>query len=607
MRWARSGWRPAVQRELIVALLLLLCYGYFRQEPSWNEYSRYDLVLALVDDQSTRIDPYEVNTGDKAFFNGHFYSDKAPGSSLLGVPVYAAMRAVTALSGAGDPEPGRVMQALAFTVSGIPTVLLALLLLRFLRTLIDERWALLMSLAYGLGTIAFPFATMYFGHGASTFFLFAAFYLLWTAREGGSAWRLALAGSMAGWAVLTEFPVAVGVVIIFGYALWLGRRSALLFIAAGLPLLVVLLGYNWIAFEHPLRLGYQYTTSFAEPNSRGVVGVELPRLSTLLDLLLAPRGLLRLSPWLALTPLGLWAARRRMIGTEIVVCATVVVAFLAYNSGYFNPFGGRTPGPRYLTPALPFATILVALAPRAFRPLVALQVAFSVVVMWIATATMPSAPEGYHDPLGDLWAPRLMAGDLAETNAWLDLGLHGPTALVIPALAVALGLGALVATMMRGRAARGVSLALSGLLVALVASIGTPFNLLGALPSAAEAPRNSAAQAPRIAVVDAGATRIPTGEKRPNIAPWALLENHGGSLQHSVVAFAIVDEAGELAWEGWHGDVGWQEGERKRLGVEWSPKDAAPGTYWLRVTIKSPDGKLIYTTVEDPEPIQVYP
>src|SRR5205823_2491748 len=152
--------------------LLMLCYGFFRQLPLWNEYSRYDLVRAIVDDHTARIDPYESNTGDKAFFDGHYYSDKPPGSSLLGVPVYALLRGVWGLLSADQPDDPTLIHALTFTVSGLSTVVLSLLLFRFLRSLVPEVWALTVTVGYSLGTIAFPFATMYFGHAASTGFLF---------------------------------------------------------------------------------------------------------------------------------------------------------------------------------------------------------------------------------------------------------------------------------------------------------------------------------------------------------------------------------------------------------------------------------------------------
>src|SRR5215218_10414283 len=148
------------QRQLFLALALLLCYGFFLQQPAWNEYSRYDLVRAVVEEGTVRIDSFHENTGDKAFKDGHYYSDKLPGTAILGIPVYTTFRAVTTLT--GDPSPDQVdgVAAVAWALSGLSTVALVVLLVRFLIPLTGEAWALFMGIALGVGSIAFPFATM---------------------------------------------------------------------------------------------------------------------------------------------------------------------------------------------------------------------------------------------------------------------------------------------------------------------------------------------------------------------------------------------------------------------------------------------------------------
>ena len=108
--WSHVGIRG--RRELLLVALLLFCYGFFQQVPAWNEYSRYDLVRALVDQGTTRIDSYQDNTGDKAFFQGHWYSDKAPGSALLGGPVYSLARLTGSLAGQTAPSDVTAVQVL---------------------------------------------------------------------------------------------------------------------------------------------------------------------------------------------------------------------------------------------------------------------------------------------------------------------------------------------------------------------------------------------------------------------------------------------------------------------------------------------------------------
>lgn len=494
-RWPRIDARA--RREIILALALLFCYGFFRQVPAWNEYSRYDLVRALVEDGTTRIDRYQENTGDKAFYNGHYYSDKAPGTAFIGVPVYLLLAATFDAAGAGTPDPPTAVQALAFVESGVFTVLLVLLLLRFLRPAVGERWALVVSLGYGLGSIAFPFATMFFGHAASAFFLFAAFYVLWRAKTvEGRRWWPALAGFLAGLAVLVELSVMLGVLVLLVYSLALERstgrwslrvdlRTPALMIAGAVIPAVMLLSYNWVSFGGPLSLGYGNLASggFAEGMSQGILGVTWPKGEVLVDLLVGPRGLLRLAPWFLLAPVGLLAARRTDLRPEVLVCGVIVVVYLAFNAGYYLPFGGWTPGPRFLSPALPFAAVLVALAPSVFRVLTASLIAIAVAVFALATATMPNAPEMYRDPLYDLWLPRLLDQDLAETIASLRWGLAGVQPLIVFVAALTLAVTALVATFRPGAAARRFTAFAIGALVLLIAAFAIPFWPAGALTS----------------------------------------------------------------------------------------------------------------------------
>lgn len=81
-----------------IFLAVLLCCGWFYAQGGWNQNARYDMIYSFVepgtpDFLSFRIDHFlvdaqkTVNTGDWAFHDGHYYSNKAPGASLLGIPV----------------------------------------------------------------------------------------------------------------------------------------------------------------------------------------------------------------------------------------------------------------------------------------------------------------------------------------------------------------------------------------------------------------------------------------------------------------------------------------------------------------------------------------
>ena len=465
----------STRRDILLALVLLLCYGFFQQSPGWNETSRYDLVRALVEDGTTQIDRFQKNTGDKALYAGHYYSDKAPGTALLGVPVYKSLRVVYHRLDAGEPGSKAAIQALAMAESGIPTTLLVLLLIRFLRPAVGEVWALAIGVGYGLGSMAWPYATLFFGHAASTFCLFAAFYLLWRWRERPNPWRPLVSGALAGCAVLVEMPVVLGVAILGCYALWLGRGQALRFVLGGIPALLVLLAYNLLTFGGPFTVGYEYSTGFGSLNEQGIISVVLPSWTTASALLFGPRGLVRFAPWFALAPLGILAARRSAVRAEVIVAAAVCCAFLIYNSGALNPFGGWTPGPRYLLPSLPFAAILVAVSPPKLRIPTTLLLVFAIGVFFSATATVPSVPTTYGDPLIDLWLPHLLAGQIVPTIASERWGMSSVQALTVLGLAVAGGGAAILATFRPHAAANRATAFVTSILAALVIAFAVPF------------------------------------------------------------------------------------------------------------------------------------
>ena len=584
-RSVQSRMRPSarVWRQVFLALALLLCYGFFRQSPGWNETSRYDLVRSIVESGTTRIDAYHDNTGDLSFYGGHYYSDKAPGSSLMGVPVYGLLTVVWNAAGAGTPDRGSAVEALAFVGSGIPTALLVLLLIRFLRPSIGEAWATVIGLGYGLGSIAFPFATMFFGHAASAFFLFASFFMLWRWRTDRRGWQPVLAGLLAGCAVITELPVALGVVVLAGYALWLGRDQALRFVMGGLPVAGVLLAYDWISFGDPFSVGYQFTTGFAAQNSQGILSVVWPSPARAYALLFGQRGLLHLAPWFVMAPLGLLHLRRPSIRAEVVVSLAICIAFLGYNSGALNPFGGWTPGPRYLIPALPFAAVLVGLAPLRLRWLTAALIAVSIALMFVATATTPAAPAALDDPLARLWLPEFVGRYLTDTLAWLRWGLHGAQPLLVLAGGMGLAAMAYLATLRRRSVFAGTSAVAASLLAALILAVSFP---LAPPVSMVRAQDGSA-----VSIVDAGSVDD-TSAAPPGLVVWAQLQASGYSVNDTRVVLSVSAPDGTRAWY-YRFTISWQPGDRRRVAARWDLTGIAPGDYRLVAEVRSADGGTI--------------
>ncbi|HTK44698.1 MAG TPA: hypothetical protein VL749_05060 [Patescibacteria group bacterium] len=573
-RWDLVGLSP--RRELLIAALLLFAYGFFQQQPAWNEYSRYDLVRAVVEQGTTRIDTYHQNTGDAALYQGHWYSDKSPGSALLGVPVYALLTLVRGLPAEVDG-----VQALAFVESGIATVVLVLLLIRFLGPFIGETWATGVGLAYGLGSMAFPFATMLFGHAASSAGLFAAFYLLHRQKLHPGRWGPVVAGFLAGWAVLVEVPVVLGVAVLLIYAAFLGRGVVARFVAGGIPLALVLIAYNWLTFGSPLSIGYQFSPTFQGQNEQGLISIVWPQLSTTWELLFGPRGLLRLAPWFALAPLGLVALRRRDARFEVLLAALVCAAFLTYNSGALNPFGGWTPGPRYLMPALPFAAVLVAFVPRPIRLLAAPLMLVGAAVFFVATATMPNAPERFTDPLVQLWLPRFEAGQIATTAAWVRWGLGGYTGTAVLLLALAFGALGVARSFGPSAVASSATTRAAAAMAVLLLAFSVPFPPLAPIGLGWQASGSS----PVVSIAELSHVTIRIGDTE-EVSLAAHLENRGGAVAASRLRFIAWAPDGEGVWSAWYDAIPIAAGSRQTVTMTWHPGDVPPGplTYGFTVS-----------------------
>ena len=143
-------------RALLIGVVVLVAYVYFYQGGGWNQNSRFDLVRAMVELGTLRIDAYRENTGDKAFANGHYYSDKAPGLALLAEPIAEATRPLLR-AGEVDPDSARGLVAMSYvvTVFGVAlpmAVACAVLFLIALQLGSDTSAAAFGALALGLAT-----------------------------------------------------------------------------------------------------------------------------------------------------------------------------------------------------------------------------------------------------------------------------------------------------------------------------------------------------------------------------------------------------------------------------------------------------------------------
>ncbi len=156
-------------------------FPFFPNLGSPNELTRLYLTRAIVDDGSFSIDGPVSRYGhitDLAKADGRLYSDKAPGISLAGLPVYIVAKALVGWDAAGISNSS-LLRLMRIFLAGLPTAAIVVLLFFLLGRLeLSRNRRLFLAGAYGLGTIAFPYGVLLFGHQLATLCLVGAFSLI---------------------------------------------------------------------------------------------------------------------------------------------------------------------------------------------------------------------------------------------------------------------------------------------------------------------------------------------------------------------------------------------------------------------------------------------
>lgn len=460
-------------RVMPAAIALTLTYAYFVGQPSWNQNSRLALTRAMVERGTTAIDPDHVTTGDKSYRDGHFYCDKAPGASWFAALPYGVFVAVRAATGgerpqvrvrpldpsqpvpdleqrqAGDVLVYNLAHRVALYLCGLFTAVLpgvaaaaAMFLLALRQAGGHARTAVFVALAFALATPAFPYATALYGHGLCGALLLWAFALVVLPDRGALNPRAAaLAGTLLGAAVTTEYPAAVPTLVVLALAGWRhGVRSAVWVAAGGLPWALALAAYHTAAFGHPLRTGYDfvYREEFAE-GMRDNYGIGLPSGSALVALLFGSyRGLLYLSPVLIGAMWGLGYSLLRPAATDLprrctLAAVAIVVFYLGLNAGYYMWDGGASFGPRHLVPMLGLLALGLVPAAREIPGALAVLAAVGALHMLLGAAASPEAIQ-FGNPVWEYAWPRALGAEAAvpgrATNLGLLLGLPGLLSLV---------------------------------------------------------------------------------------------------------------------------------------------------------------------------------
>jgi hypothetical protein len=382
--FARKHWQP-----IIIFIMLSGTYMYFDYPyAGWNVNSRLCLTLAIVEEGRFEIDSYHngyfTGTGDKSEYNGHHYSDKAIGTSILGAVVYAPLYWLSNMSGlespynTGDKSVDRAITIkflgfmLKVIVVAIPSALFAALLFSWITSHgIGGRWAAIITLLYALGTLSLPYSTLFYGHQLAAITAFGAFILAERLasiqnRKPGIA-ILLLFGLLMGFCFITEYttlliliPIAVYYLISIPWKQMSKKESTnylvLPLLGSILPL-AIMFWYNTACFGGPLSIAYSHLSheEFRQGYSSGTMGFKIPTRQILNYLSFHPfRGLFWICPWLLIGFTGWYnmLKRRKYAWTFISIWA--FISFFIVNSSFYGWWGGSCMGPRYMVPAMVF-------------------------------------------------------------------------------------------------------------------------------------------------------------------------------------------------------------------------------------------------------------
>lgn len=514
------SWLARYGLALGIAFAYLYAFPYFPAISSANELPRAYLVKAMVERGTVAIDA-EVETWgatpDVSPSGGHQYSNKAPGSSMLAIPAYAALTLVTHALGSGEPSLATTVWVCRVWTGVLPSLLFLWLLWHFL-----ARWAprpesrRLVLIAYALGSMAMTYSVLFISHQLSAVCIGTAWILaIWVCDDGRAERWMFAAGAAAGAAPLVDYQAVFAGVPIAVYVVWrlwaagdrarLGR--ALGWAAAGaIGPIAILLAYHTVAFGGPLRTGYSASETFAHFHQQGFLGITALRWEAFVgSTVSADNGLITLAPWLLAAVPGwwlLWRDERR----HVAVSVACVIIYLLFISSINFWRGGWGVGPRYITALLPFLLPPIAAAvawsdaaPGRWwaRALIGAAVVVAIVIYAGAAVEYPHFPEKFKNPLYEVTFRLMRDGHTPWNLGWL-LGLRGLASLVPYVLVV----GALVAVAVTGvgAAARRVALASMAGGVAIVLAYaawpgGGPIAdeaydnwVLGAMPGACDPP-----------------------------------------------------------------------------------------------------------------------
>lgn len=492
-----------------VCFLYLYFVPYFRVLNNPNENSRVYQIRALVELRKLSINEQIARFGmvnDLGRRDGLYYTGKAPGTTFLGAPIYAALRAADKARGLpADPSPLRLLYALRLVGTLLPTLGFIYAFRRFIGRYVPEApVANALTVTLALGSMLLPYALIYVNHSLTAAGIFGTVIAAHAAARAALAldrsrlravvapyaWA-GLAGFLAAFSAALDyamFPVAM-LVLIYTASVVSWRPKLLAAAAAGAlgPSIATAI-YHQICWGSPFRtsVGFLANPAFHANHNKGLFGIVGMTRESMFGTLISPtQGLMFFSPIAALAIIASIAACIQSKYKRIAVLSGgIILLMIIYTGSLINWDGGWTVGPRYMTVIVPFLFFSLGLAWRAsspgaksaFLPIGAGLAVVSVLVMTLTSVLFPHLIPEPRNPFFEIILPLWRDAFTPHSLGRALFGLEGraaqlPFVIVLGALVLYLvwvGSGRFLVAREGNRRPWGAALAASGAALLIV-------------------------------------------------------------------------------------------------------------------------------------------
>lgn len=360
-------------KNFIVFILSFLIIAIFSGKILPDPYaSRVMAIRSIVDYKTFSIDNItDLDTIDKFFYNGHYYSSKPPLLTLVGAGIYFILKTAT-----GSPFNQTIYYITCLFTTGLAFALTLMFFFKSMRWFeISDGYKILFTAILGFGTLLLPYSTMLHNHTITALFVFLAFYNILKIKFcGDKNIFFLLIGFFMSLAIVTETTQsAIIYLIFFLYFLFKKstRKKSYLLIISALPIGILYMMYNlrttgsifppYINFETL----YKYSGSYwNNPSTTEALNHNKPLY--IFNMLFGTQGIFLYSPVLIF---GFWGMlktirdKNKIWVNEAKLVLSSCIAILSFLAITTNNYGGKAYGLRWFIVCVPmvmfFTPILI--------------------------------------------------------------------------------------------------------------------------------------------------------------------------------------------------------------------------------------------------------